>query len=191
MARYRYPRYMRSYRRGSMPRAGQAVLAVGVAAMLAGAGHTVTARAGTHHHGAPARTAVVVQAISYARAQLGKPYCWGGTGASCPNPPYTGYDCSGLVMMAYASAGVTIPRTTGTQWPALPHVPASQRRAGDLVYAPGADGTMASPGHVGLLIGRNTVEQAYATGYPINIVSLAAFGNGAGGIVGYARPGGA
>ena len=61
MASYRYPRYVRRYRRGgSMPLAGQAALAIGVAAALAaGAGHTVTARAGTHHHhGSPARSAV-------------------------------------------------------------------------------------------------------------------------------------
>ena len=194
MATYRPPRrYLRHYRR-SAPGV-QAAAAIGAAVLLAGVtSHAVTARAGTHphhHHGSPARSAAAAQAIRYALAQQGKPYCWGGTGASCPNPPYTGYDCSGLVTMAYASAGITIPRTTSTEWPALPHVPASQRRAGDLVFAPGGDGTMASPGHVGMLIGRNTVIQAYATGYPINIVSLAAFGNGAGGIVGFARPGGA
>lgn len=184
MASYRYPRYMRSYRRGSMPRAGQAVLAVGVAAMLAGAGHTVTARAGTHHHGAPARTAVAAQVISYERARLGLPYCWGGTGPSC-------YDCSGLAMEAYASAGITIPRTTGAQWADLPHVPASQAEPGDLVLAVGSDGTWADPGHVGTLLPHGRVLQAYATGYPIDIVSLATFGAAAGGIVGFARPGGA
>ena len=186
MARYRPPRrYLRSYRRGSMPFAGKAAGAVVVAASLAGASHAVTARAGTHHHhGSPARPAAAAQVIAYERARLGLPYCWGGTGPSC-------YDCSGLAMEAYASAGVAIPRTTEAEWADLPHVPASQRQAGDLVLAPGADGTMASPGHVGTLIGRNTVIQAYATGYPIDQVSLSAFAQGAGGIVGYARPRGA
>ena len=183
MASYRYPR---RYRRGSMPSAGQVALAVGVAAALAGVtGHTVTARAGTHHHhGSPARSAVVAQVIRYERARLGLPYCWGGTGPSC-------YDCSGLPMEAYASAGITIPRTTFTQWLALRHVAARDRRAGDLVYAPGSDGSMASPGHVGTLIGRNTVIQAYATGTPIEVSSLSNFAAGASGIVGFARPGGA
>ena len=192
MATYRPPRrYLRHYRR-SAPGV-QAAAAIGAAVLLAGVGHAVTARAGTHphHHGSPARSAAAATAIRYARAQLGKPYCWGGTGASCPNPPYTGYDCSGLIYEAYASAGIAIPRTTFTEWPALPHVPASQRRAGDLVFAPGSDGSMASPGHVGLLIGRNTVIQAYGTGYPIDTSSLSNFAAGAGGIVGYARPGGA
>ena len=184
MASYRYPRYVRRARRGSMPSAGQAALAVVVAAALAGAGHTETARAGTHHHyGSPARAAAAAQAIAYARAQLGKPYCWGGTGPSC-------YDCSGLLEQAYASAGVTIPRTTFAQWAGLPHVPASQAQPGDLVLAVGSDGTWANPGHVGMLLPHGRVEQAFATGWPINIVTLAAFGNSAGGIVGYARPGG-
>lgn len=183
MARYRYPRYLRSYRRGSVP-LGKAAGAVVVAAALAAGSHTVTARAGTHHHhGSPARAAVAAQVISYERARLGLPYCWGGTGPSC-------YDCSGLAVEAYASAGITIPRTTFSEWSALPHVPARQRRAGDLVFAPGSDGSMTSPGHVGTLIGRNTVIQAYATGYPVSVTSLSNFAAGASGITGYARPGG-
>lgn len=188
---YRYRRYARS-RYGTSLSPGKALgLGLGAAVALAAGQGAVHAA----HHRGPARAAtessVVAQAISYARHQLGKPYCWGGVGSYCPSPPYTGYDCSGLVMMAYRSAGIDIPRTTGEQWPALPHVPASQRRAGDLVFAPGSDGSLASPGHVGLLIGRNTVIQAYATGYPLDEVSLANFAAGAGGIVGYARPGGA
>ena len=187
MATYRPPRrYLRHYRR-SAPGV-QAAAAIGAAVLLAGVtSHAVTARAGTHphhHHGSPARAAAVAQAIAYERARLGLPYCWGGTGPSC-------FDCSGLVMEAYASAGVTIPRTSQAQWAGLPHVPASRALPGDLVLAVGSDGTWAAPGHVGLLLPGGRVEQAYATGWPINIVSLAAFGNGAGGIVGYARPGGA
>lgn len=44
---------------------------------------------------------VVQNAIAYARLQLGKPYIFGGEGP-------TGYDCSGLTMKAYASAGLYI-----------------------------------------------------------------------------------
>ncbi len=179
MASYRYPRHMRSYRRGSMPRAGQVALALGVAAMLAGAGHTVTARAGTHHHGAPARSAAVVQAISYARAQLGKPYCYGGTGPSC-------YDCSGLIEQAYASAGVDIARTSEEQWATLPHV--AKPRPGDLAFFVGSP-IDPPPGHVVLYIGHGKVIQAYATGYPVMVSTLASLASS--GFVGFARPGGA
>jgi cell wall-associated NlpC family hydrolase len=58
------------------------------------------------------------QAVSFAYAQLGKPYVYGATGPSS-------YDCSGLVQAAWASAGVSIPRDTYSQWASLPHVPMS------------------------------------------------------------------
>ena len=116
-------------------------------------------------------------AIAYARQQIGKPYVYGATG------PYA-YDCSGLVMQAYASAGVSIPRTSEKQWAGLPHV--SSPQPGDLVFFPGGDGTWTEPGHVALVISATQMIQAYATGTPIEISPLS--GAGAGGIVGYARP---
>jgi cell wall-associated NlpC family hydrolase len=184
MASYRYPRYMRSYRRGSTP-LGKAALAVGVAAMLAGASHTVAAHAGAHHHhGSPARSAAAAQAISYERHRLGLPYCWGGTGPSC-------YDCSGLVMEAYGLPYSL--RTSGEQWAGLPHIPFGQQEPGDLVFFAGSDGTPAVPGHVGLVLGRHTMIEAYATGFPIRIsqYGTAASAPGDTNPVGFARPGGA
>ena len=68
-----------------------------------------------------APNAIVSTAVSYAEAQLGKPYLFGGTGPAA-------FDCSGLVMMAYRAAGVNIPRTSQAQWIALPKVPASTGR---------------------------------------------------------------
>jgi cell wall-associated NlpC family hydrolase len=136
-----------------------------------------TAHAGKSSR-APSRAAR--EAIAFARAQLGRPYCWGGTGATgC-------FDCSGLVMEAYASAGVEIPRTSQEQWADLRHV--SHPRPGDLVFFPGIDGTMASPGHVAIVIGHHKMIQAYGIGVPVEVSPLN--GAGAGGIVGYARPGG-
>lgn len=99
-------------------------------------------------------------AIGYAEAQIGRPYCWGGTGPSC-------FDCSGLVMEAEQAAGVSVPRTTQAMWADLQHVPGPAR--GDLVEFAGGDGTPASPGHVGLIIGRHRMVEAYATGYPVRI----------------------
>jgi cell wall-associated NlpC family hydrolase len=106
--------------------------------------------------------AVVGLVISYAEAQIGKPYLWGGTGPDA-------FDCSGLVMMAYRAAGIDIPRTSQEQWLWGPRVPASQVEPGDLVFFAGGDGTVQAPGHVGLVIGNGQMIEAYATGFPIRI----------------------
>jgi peptidoglycan DL-endopeptidase CwlO len=106
---------------------------------------------------------VVATAINYAQAQLGKPYLFGGTGPDA-------FDCSGLVMMAYRAAGIdNIPRTAHQQWQWGPRVAASAVSPGDLVFFVGADGTPTEPGHVGLVIGKNTMIEAYATGFPLRI----------------------
>jgi cell wall-associated NlpC family hydrolase len=130
-----------------------------------------------------APNAIVGQAVNYAEAQLGKPYLWGATGPDA-------FDCSGLVMMAYRAAGVDIPRTSEVQWKDLPRVPASKVVPGDLVFFAGADGTPAAPGHVGLVISKNTMIEAYAAGTPVRVST---FGTpqappGDGKIVGYAQP---
>ncbi len=85
-------------------------------------------------------------AVTFALAQQGEPYLWGGTG---PNA----WDCSGLTMAAWASAGVTIPRVSYTQATAGTPVSLQDTRSGDLVLIPGSDGTAANPGHVGMIAG--------------------------------------
>jgi len=135
------------------------VIAVAVVAVLVAAGGTKAA------HG-PARAATegaaAVQAIAYARQQVGVPYCWGGTGGGC-------FDCSGLVQMAYRSAGVHIARTSQAQWATERHV--SSPRPGDLVFFAGSDGSMTDPGHVGIVTGHGRMIEAYATGWPIRYAS--------------------
>jgi cell wall-associated NlpC family hydrolase len=108
---------------------------------------------------APGKAAAA--AIAYARQQAGKPYEWGGAGPGA-------FDCSGLVMKAYASAGVSIARTSQAQWATEPHV--SDPAPGDLVFFAGADGTASAPGHVGLVVDpwRDLMIDAYAPGVPIH-----------------------
>lgn len=163
MTRYRHRsrlarRIRRTWRRMS---GGQrlAVLAVAVV-FFAGAGHAAAAAHRTAATPAPSGAAAAV--IAYARAQLNCPYAWGGTG-----PCQSGYDCSGLAMQAYAAAGISIPRTSQEQWAAGPQV--ADPQPGDLVYFAGADGTWASPGHVGIVVdpATHTMIDAYATGLPV------------------------
>jgi cell wall-associated NlpC family hydrolase len=130
-----------------------------------------------------APNAIVTTAIQYAEQQIGKPYLFGGTGP-------TAYDCSGLVMMAYRAAGVNIERTSELQYASLPAVSASNYEVGDLVFFAGSDGTITSPGHVGLVIGKNKMIEAYATGTNIR-VSTFGLPTSPGGdtqVVGFAQP---
>jgi cell wall-associated NlpC family hydrolase len=105
---------------------------------------------------APGRVAAEV--IAYARAQVGKPYLWGAAGLGA-------FDCSGLVMAAYAAAGIRIPRTSQQQWASEPHVPRPQ--PGNLVFFPGAlQPGESPPGHVGVVVdpARHLMIDAYGTG---------------------------
>lgn len=102
-------------------------------------------------------------AVAAATTRLGMPYTWGATG------PDT-FDCSGLIHWAYASAGVTVPRTTRQQHAGLTPVPLDRILPGDLVlYASGPDA--GSIHHVGLYIGSGLMIHAPRTG---DVVRLAA-----------------
>ena len=124
--------------------------AAAVAFFAAGGTHAVTSAGSPHDASA---------AIAYAEDQIGKPYLWGGTGPDA-------FDCSGLVYMAYRQG---IARTSQAQWATEEHV--SSPQPGDLVFFAGSDGTMTSPGHVGIVIGHGEMIEAYATGYPIRVAS--------------------
>jgi cell wall-associated NlpC family hydrolase len=121
--------------------------------------------------------------ILYAAEQPGKPYLWGGTGP-------TAFDCSGLAMMAYRSAGIVIPRTSQEQWTAGPRVPLGREQPGDLVSFAGLDGTPQAPGHVGIVIGGDEMIEAYATGYPIRVSTFGQASSPLGDqvVVGFSRP---
>jgi cell wall-associated NlpC family hydrolase len=152
-------------RRRSRASGGFVASAVAAGALLAVLGH---------HAAAPAAAgSVAAEAIAYARAQVGRPYEWGGTGPGA-------YDCSGLVMQAYASAGVHLARTSQDQWATEPHV--TRPEPGDLVFYPGADGTWTSPGHVALVVGGGQMIEAYGTGYPVRQVPIRP------GMVGFTQP---
>jgi cell wall-associated NlpC family hydrolase len=81
------------------------------------------------------------QAVAFAFKQLGCPYVYGATG-----PCSVGFDCSGLAMAAWASAGVAIPRDSYSQWAALPHISVSALEPGDLLFYNGI-------GHVAVYVG--------------------------------------
>lgn len=113
---------------------------------------------------APSAQAAI--AVSYALAQLGTPYRWGG------ETPGVGFDCSGLTQAAYAAAGIAIPRTSTTQWLAVPHVPLAQMQPGDLVFFEPGEFSPGLPGHVGIYLGDGEMVDAPHTGTDVQIDAL-------------------
>jgi cell wall-associated NlpC family hydrolase len=105
-------------------------------------------------------------AVSVAEAQIGKPYVWGAAG---PNS----FDCSGLVMFAYAHVGVSIDHFTGDQWNEGAHLNRDQLRPGDLVFFAYDTSNPATIHHVGMYIGNGEMVEAPHTGASVQISSYA------------------
>ncbi|HTF59787.1 MAG TPA: NlpC/P60 family protein [Actinomycetes bacterium] len=109
--------------------------------------------------------------VAYARAQVGKPYCYGGSGSAC-------FDCSGLTMMAWRQAGVSLPHSSAAQYSVGRRVSAGELQPGDLIF-------YYSPiSHVSVYIGNGQRISATHTGDYVRVQSLGSS------IVGFARPNG-
>jgi cell wall-associated NlpC family hydrolase len=120
-------------------------------------------------------------ALQWAEKQLGVPYVWGG------ETPGVGFDCSGLVQWAWGKAGIAIPRTTETQYPALMRVLLTKLQPGDLLFYYNLDGDH-EVDHVVMYAGSgpygtSTVIAAAHTGTNVSYEPLFSFG-----LVGAARP---
>src|SRR5664280_1268840 len=110
-------------------------------------------------------------AVTFALGELGKPYVFGATGPAA-------YDCSGLMLAAWAAAGHTLTRTTTTQLRDGTATSQAQLSPGDLVLIPGSGGTLASPGHVAMFIGDGLVVEAPHTGDVVKVVTYASLTSG-------------
>jgi peptidoglycan DL-endopeptidase CwlO len=106
-----------------------------------------------------------LRAVAYALAQRGKPYVWGAEG------PDT-FDCSGLVQAAYASAGISLPRTARPQWRATPGVPTSQMIPGDLLFFATDASNWDSIHHVGIYLGNGRMIHAPQSGDVVRIAPV-------------------
>ena len=120
-----------------------------------GGGGTTTGRGG---YTGPTNTQAQ-QAVAFAYNQLGCPYVFGGTG-----PCGSGFDCSGLTMSAWASAGVSVPRTSYGQ-ATLPAVSTSALQPGDILEFSGDS-------HVGIYVGGGMLIDAPQPGMNVEKVSL-------------------
>jgi peptidoglycan DL-endopeptidase CwlO len=113
------------------------------------------------------------QAAKKACSLIGKPYIWGAAGP-------TGYDCSGLTLVAWASVGVTLGHYTGWQWNEGTPVSRANIRPGDLVF------WFSDLHHMGIYVGGGWVVHAPHTGDYVRMVQLGGPGLP---IAGFRRPG--
>lgn len=126
-------------------------------------------------------TAQGLAAVRAAEGQEGVQYVWGG------ETPGSGFDCSGLVQWAWAQAGIAIPRTTETQWPAMIHVPLTALQPGDLLFYKNLDGDNLVD-HVVMYVGSgpygtSTIIAAAHTGTVVSLAPLFTSG-----LIGAGRP---
>lgn len=117
------------------------------------------------------------QAIEYvikrAQSQIGVPYSWGGGNAAGPSRGIdegagtVGLDCSGLILYAFAGAGIKLPHYSGSQYNMGRKIPSSQMRRGDVIFY-GPDGSQ----HVALYLGNNQMIEAPYTGATVRIAPV-------------------
>jgi cell wall-associated NlpC family hydrolase len=126
-------------------------------------------------------TAQGLAAVKNAEHEIGVPYVWGG------ETPGVGFDCSGLVQWAWGKAGISIPRTTETQWPSMLHVALTDLQPGDLLFYYNLDGDD-EVDHVVMYVGSGPwgVDTTIAAPYTGTDVSLAPLFTS--GLIGAARP---
>jgi cell wall-associated NlpC family hydrolase len=104
-------------------------------------------------------------AADFALSQIGKPYQWGAVGPST-------YDCSGLAMVAWSQAGVSLLHYTGDQWNEGAHVSLSDMQRGDLIFYATNNADPATIHHVGIYIGGGQMVDAPYTGVDVRIDSI-------------------
>lgn len=131
--------------------------------------------------GGTTTAAQVATVILTADHEIGMPYSWGGgnangpsTGSCCsPNgssgESIRGFDCSGLVVYAYAQIGIRLPRTAATQYAASEPVKREEMRPGDLVFY---GSSPQSIHHVGIYVGGGHMIEAPRPGVAVRYAPI-------------------
>jgi cell wall-associated NlpC family hydrolase len=104
----------------------------------------------------PTGDSVGVQALKWALTKVGDPYVWGAAGPSA-------FDCSGLVVWAYAQVGISLMHFTGDLWNEGEHVSRSELKPGDLVFF------FPNISHVGIYVGNGLMVDAPTQGQNVQV----------------------
>jgi len=105
---------------------------------------------------APEGNSVGLIALRFALTRRGYPYVWGAAGP-------TAFDCSGLVVWAFAQEGISLPHYTGSLWNEGVHVSEDNLQPGDLVFF------YANEDHVGIYIGDGLMVDAPSAGQDVMV----------------------
>ncbi|ONI84297.1 hydrolase [Actinosynnema sp. ALI-1.44] len=117
--------------------------------------------------------------IARALSQLGVPYAWGGGNANGPTRGIRdggvadsfgdyakiGFDCSGLMIYAFAGVGIRLPHYSGYQATSGRRVPLSQMAPGDMLFW----ATRGRIHHVAMYIGNGQMVEAPYSGSRVRI----------------------
>lgn len=118
----------------------------------------------------PGNTGAAQGAISVAKSLLGSPYVWGGEGGADG-----GYDCSGLVTVAYRSQGIYLDHWSVAQYrygaTGGSYVPLSEAEPGDLVFW-SSNGSASGVYHVAIYLGGGQIIEAATFGVPLRITGM-------------------
>jgi len=104
----------------------------------------------------PEATNVGTTALRAAMTRIGDPYVWGTAGPG-------EFDCSGLVVWAFAQEGISLPHYTGSLWNSGMHVSRADLEPGDLVFF------FADISHVGIFIGNGLMVDAPSSGQLVQV----------------------
>ena len=104
----------------------------------------------------PTANTVGAQALEAALSRRGDPYVWGAAGPGQ-------FDCSGLVVWAFAQEGITLPHYTGDLWNSGVHIPEADLEPGDLVFF------YQDISHVGIYLGNGLMVDAPDFGQTVEV----------------------
>jgi cell wall-associated NlpC family hydrolase len=107
----------------------------------------------------PEATNVGTTALRAALTKRGDAYVWGTAGP-------TTFDCSGLVVWAFAQEGISLPHYTGSLWNSGMHVSRPDLEPGDLVFFD------ADISHVGFYIGNGLMVDAPNSGAAVRVEAV-------------------
>lgn len=139
-------------------------------------------KAGVSTSGSASLSVRIATVIQRAMSELGVPYAWGGGTSGGPSHGVhddgvadsygdynkIGFDCSGLMVYAFAGVGIQLPHYSGYQYYAGTHIPISRIQPGDMLFY----GNLSNIHHVTLYLGGGMMIEAPESGEVVHVTPV-------------------